>query len=161
MQNQANRTQLRRARSVLNNRRGRYAGTRRRNMRAFIFTFAILLCTTIGSAQEPQKVTLRQNQEKTAPRTAIKIKFVSVVEDSRCPEGVNCIWAGVARVKIQVRKNGKPAKEFELNTNQTDKFITFEGHEIKLASLTPYPKAGSQTNAASYLATLTIARLPK
>jgi hypothetical protein len=129
-------------------------------MKALIVTFAILLSTTIGWAQNPQKLILRQNQEKAAPRTTIKIKFVSVVEDSRCPEGVNCIWAGVARVKIQVRKNGGALKEFELNTNQNDKSIIFAGHEIKLASLTPYPKAGSQINA-SYRATLTIERLPK
>lgn len=104
------------------------------------------------------EVKLRLTQEKTAPGTAIKIKFLSVIEDSRCPEGVNCIWAGVAKIKIQLRKAGKPAKEFELDTNQTDKSITFEGHEIKLAALTPHPKSGSSMKPAAYSATLAIAK---
>lgn len=107
------------------------------------------------------EVKLRLAQEKTAPGTAIKMKFLSVIEDSRCPEDVNCIWAGVAKIKIQLRKAGKLAREFELNTNQLDKTITFEGHEIKLAALTPHPKSGSTTNTAAYSATLAITKAAK
>ena len=114
-----------------------------------------------ADARTRGEVKLRIAQEKTAPCTGIKIKFVSVVEDSRCPQGVNCIWAGVAKIKIQLRKAGKSAQEFELNTNQMDKSITFEGHEMKLASLTPYPKSGSAIKASAYSATITITKLPK
>ena len=120
-------------------------------------TFGILLAADAKTGE----IKLRVAQEKTAPGTTIKIKFLSVIEDSRCPEGVNCIWAGVAKIKIQLRKAGKPAQQFELNTNQLDKFITFEGHTIKLTALTPYPKSGAATNAAAYAATLTITKLPK
>ena len=109
-----------------------------------------------ADAKTVGEIKLRIAQEKTVLRTAIRIKFLSVIEDSRCPEGVNCIWAGVARIKIQLRKIGQTTKEFELNTNQTDKTITFEGHEIKLANLTPYPKSGTAIKAASYSATLTV-----
>ena len=122
-------------------------------MRTLILALTVIISlVAIAPAQSSQKLTLRQNQEKTAPRTAIKIKFLSVVEDSRCPEGVNCIWAGVAKIKLQLRKNGKTG-EFELNTNQLDKSITFEGYEIKLAALTPYPKSGTAIKPAAYSAT--------
>ncbi|MGB7210886.1 MAG: hypothetical protein WBD27_19685 [Pyrinomonadaceae bacterium] len=132
-------------------------------MRTILSTFLLTLLFGIFLTADAKtgEVKLRVAQEKTAPGTAIKIKFMKVVEDSRCPEGVNCIWAGVARVKIQLRKTGKTAKEFELNTNQTDKSITFEGHTIKLAALTPYPKANMSYRADSYSATLTITKLPK
>ena len=127
---------------------------------ALLFTLGFGICASVD-AKTGTELKLRVAQEKTVPRTAIRIKFLSVIEDSRCPEGVNCIWAGVAKIKIQLRKAGKPAKEFELNTNQTDKTITFEGHEIKLAALTPYPKSGTAIKAASYSATLTITKRPK
>jgi hypothetical protein len=132
-------------------------------MRMILSTFIVTLLVGIFLTADAKtgEVKLRVTQEKTAPGTAIKIKFLSVVEDSRCPEGVNCIWAGVAKIKIQLRKTGKPAKEFELNTNQMDKSITFEGHQIKLVTLTPYPKSGSAINAAAYSATLTITKLAK
>jgi hypothetical protein len=132
-------------------------------MRTILSTFLLTLLFGIFLTADAKtgEVKLRVAQEKTAPGTAIKIKFLSIVEDSRCPEGVNCIWAGVAKIKIQLRKTGKPAKEFELNTNQMDKSITFEGHTIKLVTLTPYPKSGSTTNAAAYSAMLTITKLLK
>lgn len=132
-------------------------------MKTILSTFLLTLFLGVFVTVDAKtgEVKLRVAQEKTAPGTTIKIKFLSVVEDSRCPEGVNCIWAGVAKIKIQLRKTGKPAKEFELNTNQTDKTITFEGHTIKLVTLTPYPKSGTATNSAAYSATLTIAKLPK
>ena len=132
-------------------------------MRTILST--LLLTLTVGifvtAYAKTGEVKLRVAQEKTAPGTTIKVKFLSVIEDSRCPEGVNCIWAGVAKIKIQLRKAGKPEKEFELNTNQMDKSITFEGHTIKLLTLTPYPKANMSYRADSYSATLTITKLPK
>jgi hypothetical protein len=129
-------------------------------MKAIVLTFllTLLLGIFVTADAKTGEVKLRVAQEKMAPGTTIKVKFLSVIEDSRCPEGVNCIWAGVAKIKIQLRKNGKPAKEFELNTNQMDKSITFEGHTIKLAALAPYPKSGSTTNTATYSATLTITK---
>ena len=130
-------------------------------MKTTLFTMFITFLfgmTTMATAQKPEKITVRVAQEKTAPGTTIKVKFLSVIEDSRCPEGVNCIWAGVAKIKIQLRKTGKPAKEFELNTNQMDKSITFEGHTIKLVTLTPYPKSGTAIKPAAYSATLRITR---
>ncbi|MEO7673611.1 MAG: hypothetical protein ABIU09_05985 [Pyrinomonadaceae bacterium] len=130
-------------------------------MRATLFTIFLTLftgMTTIAAAQKPGKLILRVAQEKTAPGTAIKIKFLNVPEDSRCPTGVNCIWAGVAKIKLQLRKNGKRA-EFELNTNQLDKSITFEGNEINLTALTPYPKSGTAIKPAAYTATLSITKL--
>jgi hypothetical protein len=132
-------------------------------MRTILSTFLLTLLFGIFLTADAKtgEVKLRVAQEKTAPGTTINVKFLSVIEDSRCPEGVNCIWAGVAKIKIQVRKTGKPAKEFELNTNQMDKSIIFEGHTIKLLTLTPYPKSGSATNAALYSATLTITKLAK
>jgi hypothetical protein len=131
-------------------------------MRALILAIiAIFSVTTALSAQKAEKLSVRGGQQKTLPASRIAVKFVSVVEDSRCPQGVNCIWAGVATIRIQVRKSGKPAKEFELNTNQLDKSVTFEGHEIKLVGLTPYPQSDSPIRPDAYSAALTIKKLPK
>ena len=129
--------------------------------------FSILIFTLIftgflsAKSKTVGEVKLRIAQEKAVPGTAIKIKFLSVVEDSRCPTGVKCIWAGVAKIKIQLGKNGKPAQSFELNTNQTDKTINFEGHQVKLKMLTPYPNSASIVKVPKYSATLTIIKLPK
>ena len=127
---------------------------------ALVLTLAFGIFLT-ANAKAGSEVKLRVAQEKTAPGTGIKVKFLSVIEDSRCPEGTNCIWAGVGRMKIRLRKAGKPAEEFELDTNQMDKSITFEGHQIKLVTLTPYPKSGSAIKPAAYSATITITKAAK
>ncbi len=132
-------------------------------MRTILSTLLLTLFLGIFLTMEAKttaQLKLRVAQEKTAPGTGIKVKFLSVIEDSRCPEGVRCIWAGVGRVKIQLRKAGKTTV-FELNTNQLDKTVTFEGHEIKLVALTPYPKSTTAIKPAAYSATLMITKLPK
>lgn len=132
-------------------------------MRSILSTIVLtlLLGGLLTAQTRTSEVRLRIAQEKTAPGTGIRIKFLNVAEDSRCPTDVNCIWAGVARIKVRLRKNGKAVKDFELNTNQTDKAATFEGHEIKLVSLTPHPRSGGvPVKPNTYFATLTIAKLP-
>ena len=42
--------------------------------------------------------------------------FQEVEEDSRCPKGTNCIWAGRAIVKLSVVTPGKQPKEHKKDT---------------------------------------------
>lgn len=123
-------------------------------MRAVVLSLIVLFFAGFADAQV-EKISIKAGQQKTAKTGRIAIKFLAVTEDSRCPENARCIWAGVATIRIQLRKNGKTA-EFELNTNQLDKPAIFEGHDIKLTSLTPYPKTGSPISKTAYLASLTI-----
>ncbi|HEX7174033.1 MAG TPA: hypothetical protein VF240_01945, partial [Pyrinomonadaceae bacterium] len=58
----------------------------------------VLGCSSVaddGEAKDvgPRQVELRVGEETTLPDSKIKIRFLSVDNDSRCPQGVNCIWA--------------------------------------------------------------------
>lgn len=58
----------------------------------------------------------------------LSIKPVEVVEDSRCPEGVTCVWAGRLVVKLLISSGlGVSESSIELG-----KFITTEAEEISL-----------------------------
>ena len=105
-----------------------------------------------ANAQTARQIKLRVNAQKAVPASKLKIKFVSVIEDSRCPEGTNCIWAGNAKVQIKVGKAGGEMKTFELNSNSEPNTISFEGYEIKLINLEPHPKANVRINRNSYTA---------
>ncbi len=39
---------------------------------------------------------------ETAQRDGHAIRFVSVVEDSRCPQGTTCVWEGRAKVAVEI-----------------------------------------------------------
>jgi hypothetical protein len=42
------------------------------------------------------------NKEKRLAKSTLSVRFVELVEDSRCPTDTNCIWAGNAKIKIRV-----------------------------------------------------------
>lgn len=71
--------------------------------------------------------------------TALSISIDAVEEDSRCPEGANCFWAGRAVVRILV--NGSTLKLTEGNMPDSLQPV-FGNYRFVMQSLEPYPKAG-------------------
>ncbi|MFM9904087.1 MAG: hypothetical protein ACKVQJ_05885 [Pyrinomonadaceae bacterium] len=105
----------------------------------FLTIIMALAVATVVSAANPDTLTVRVDQQKTFTTGKIVVKFISVVEDSRCPEGVACIWAGNAKIKISLKKGKKSARVFDLNSTLKPEMILFEGYEIRLVDLTPRP----------------------
>jgi hypothetical protein len=129
-------------------------------MKILILTLiAILGMTTITSAAKPEKFTLRPGQQKRAAGGELRIKFVSVVEDSRCPVGVDCIWAGNAQIKVIATDERGEKKEMTMNTTMGPQGDQFAGYAINLVSLTPVPTAKGKAASSRYRATFTVARL--
>ncbi len=124
---------------------------------------SLILTLVFGSgltanAQTTQQVTVTVNKQKKASRSKLTIKFVSV-EDSRCPQGVDCVWAGNAKVKIKVTNRKGVSKTFELNTNLEPKAIKFDGYEITLRNVTPYPRSDIRIDKNGYAATFLVKKL--
>ncbi|HJR09659.1 MAG TPA: hypothetical protein VJ842_20530 [Pyrinomonadaceae bacterium] len=114
------------------------------------------------SASLGQSVNVRYGQEVTVPGYKFKIKFVAVPEDSRCPKGVNCIWAGNVRVRLQVSKaKSKPVK-VELSLNPRDfpdgEVANYGNYKLKLMRVEPYPVEGQQLTAKDYTVTLGVSK---
>jgi hypothetical protein len=112
------------------------------------------------AAQKAQQFSLRVNKQKTVTKEKMTIKFLSLEEDSRCAEGLQCVWAGNARIKIQV--TGRRGSEtFEINTNTGARGAAFNGYAITLDSLTPTPKANIRIDKNGYTATFTVRKLSR
>jgi len=131
----------------------------------FIIYFAILFAFAFGvvltaDAQEKQKATVKINNKKKFSKSKLTVKFLSLVEDSRCPQGVDCIWAGNAQIKVEI-SNGTTKETFVMNTNTGPKGASFSGFAIYLTELTPYPKANVKYAANAYKATFEILRLSR
>ena len=134
-------------------------------MKVLILTLAaIFIMTSVATAstaaQTPQTVTVKAGKQKSASKSKLKIKFVSVIEDSRCPENVQCVWAGNAKIKVIVTSE-RGSETFEMNTGMGPQGNQFDGWAITLESLTPTPRAGSKTAAKAYIAKFTITRLQR
>jgi hypothetical protein len=127
-------------------------------MKTIILVFTtILAASSVSVAQSDQRLTIKAGEQKIAFRGELKVEFVSVLEDSRCPADVQCIWAGNARVKIKVTDWRGEAKLFELNTTAGAKGDQFGGYAINLVGLTPEPKR----KGVRYAATFSIERLKR
>ena len=78
------------------------------------------------SAKQAERVSVKINEAAKA-KGGIQIRFVELVDDSRCPTDTNCIWAGNAKIKVRVTKNGR-SKDLELNTGMEPKDVAFAGY---------------------------------
>ena len=134
-------------------------------MKRKLLIIAVLLFSMTGWAQgagSQKKVRvdrqfdLKAGGEALVKEAALKIKFGSLVDDSRCPEGVDCIWAGNGKITVIVRKGKSKPVALELNTMTEPKSVTYEGYEITLVKLAPYPKKDVKIKKESYVATLVV-----
>ncbi len=72
--------------------------------------------------------------------TKTYVCFESVLSDSRCPEGAECIWAGNAQVKFRLVTASDNLLFFNLNTNTSFTNDTIVGgYRFTLKALNPYP----------------------
>lgn len=87
-------------------------------------------------------------------KAGIKVRFVEVSSDSRCPSDVNCIWAGNATVVIDLTyKDAKPLTA-KLNTFINPRDCEYAGNTISLAGLAPYPDSKTSFEERDYTARL-------
>ena len=111
-----------------------------------------------GTPPAPPEIAVKLGQSTTSADD-LKVSFLSVDEDSRCPEGVNCIWAGNAKVSIQVSKTGAKPMTLALETQRQGEPQTYLNYQIYLISLAPYPKDGVAINKADYVARVGISEV--
>ena len=80
-----------------------------------MFALALAGCATIPPAEVGPTAGLGQ----IAAGNGLKTRPIEVIEDSRCPAEVNCVWAG--RLTVRARMNGPgwtQIRDFELGVAQ-------------------------------------------
>ncbi len=101
---------------------------------------------------------LKYNKTRNNLENGIIISLDSVLNDSRCPKGAACVWAGNARVRFIYSNNTNDLK-FILNTLGSlyfPKDTLIDGFRIKLIDLYPYPEIGKIIRQRDYKAELRI-----
>ncbi|MCT2561639.1 hypothetical protein [Chryseobacterium herbae] len=116
-----------------------------------------------SSVQKEGVIYLNQGENKFLKEYEMNVTFKGVSEDSRCPEGVNCIWAGVAVAQIEVM--GTYTRPVVLLLASSDNagrnyYMSeeFNGYTISLKEITPFPKSegGVKALEGKYKVALTI-----
>lgn len=129
-----------------------------------LFTFVIGVMPQVIAAQGTSEVTLRVGQERRVASGRVRIKLISVTNDSRCPENARCVWAGNAKVKVQVRVRGGETRVLELNTSERGPGTgptggNVDSYRVKLENLTPGRMTNRTIRQKDYRATFSITKL--
>ncbi len=119
----------------------------------------ISLGSIAAVAQRDESISVTVGKAKTARISKISINFVSVLEDSRCPEGVDCIWAGRARIQVTLGVEAKEAKAVEFSLDGDDNSFEFSGYRVHFSSLNPKPTADGSPKQADYSASFRFEKL--
>jgi len=126
---------------------------RRHRTLAVILAFSTLITSTVkGAESSPLKLRVGECSEIDG----MKVKFSAVLEDSRCPEGEQCVSAGNARVQLQITQPRGRTRTLELNTQTPPLAVSVDHREIKILDLVPYPRNGRAPKPDTYVLTLGI-----
>jgi hypothetical protein len=97
--------------------------------------------------------------EQAVSIQGLRITFEGVAEDSRCPTGVQCVWAGDAAVEFILEKPPAALQRQTLHTHaRYARQADYDAFVVRLADLKPYSKEGATIAPADYIATLVVTR---
>ncbi|PKG52155.1 hypothetical protein [Olleya sp. 1-3] len=121
-----------------------------------------LLCFTIVvSAQdstlvalETPKLSIGLVERGSYMHEYVTVKFIKVIQDSRCPKSVMCIRAGEAEVLIGIYKNGLLLEEKTIIVRPNTRLLTLYSNAeviVSAVNLLPYSKEAGTVSDRSYV----------
>ena len=129
---------------------------------AFVAIF-LLLGGCIGTgglkASLGQQFSLSIGQSAQIEGEDLQIKFVEVVEDSRCPTGATCIWEGRVSLTVEIKEDNSPYKMVLIQPGMTDQYSEETYKEYRFTfKVEPYPEVDKEIAVTEYRLLLTVSK---
>jgi hypothetical protein len=107
-----------------------------------------------------QEISLSIGQSVVIKGEDLIIKFEEVLEDSRCPRDVTCIWEGRVRCLVELKIGGITEKVELIQPGLTDQpgQIQYGDYQFSF-SVEPYPEAGEEITPDEYRLRLNVSKL--
>ena len=129
-----------------------------------VLLLLLLLAACGGEAGEVkanlgQEFSLSIGQTASIQDEALKLKFLEVISDSRCPKDVTCVWQGQASCLVEITYSELLHKVtlIQPGLSEEPSQIDFNDYLIKF-NLTPYPEAGKEIKKNDYRLRLVVTR---
>jgi hypothetical protein len=87
--------------------------------------------------------------------TTLSLTLVSVLNDSRCPANVQCVWAGSADVTLRASGAGTDSTVL-LKPEAPEASVRVGSHLIELRQISPRPVVGAARDPGAYRVTLKV-----
>jgi len=102
---------------------------------------------------------LQINQSAEIKSEELKITFLNVTSDSRCPADVTCIWQGQADIEISVQKGDQDSTlSLSIGGDSSPEESIFDLYLIQLVDISPYPISTENIQPDEYTATIKITK---
>jgi hypothetical protein len=134
-------------------------------MRVIVLATCLLAATACDEQASPgptipvnQQFTLAPGDTAHIEGTGLRVQFMRVLNDSRCPADALCIHLGDATVHVGVFE-GAQTHAYDLHTDSSQpSTVEHDGLRISLVRLQPYPFSSRQIQPSDYRATLEVRR---
>ena len=120
---------------------------------------------TVASAPPTLDAPFTLARGSTATVDGLDVTFATVLEDSRCPLNVTCVWEGRATINLELAEGGRTGGinlTLPGNTGAEDSgrhpTVMALGHHVTLMALDPYPGSDEAEAGGTPTATLVVAR---
>lgn len=133
-------------------------------MRVALAIVVVLALSDCAAKAEPKPAlgaifNLRYGERATISTERLSLTFQKVLEESRCPVGVTCIWEGNARIVVMTERPPAGLSALELNTSSRYPVeAAYEGYTVRLRGVRPAPEHGRVLDAAGYSAQIEVTR---
>ncbi len=111
-----------------------------------------------GSSGDEAGTQVELRFDETAKHQDLELRWLEL-EDSRCPIGVACVWAGQIVAIVEVARGEEESVELELVHRIKGPPATSRAfdYELRLLGVDPHPKQGTTPERSDYVARIEIA----
>ncbi len=128
--------------------------------KSVVFFFMLISSYALAQSPKYQKVKYLTIKQKVCPnQRGFQLVLKMIAADSRCPEGITCIWEGEVSGIVSVYKDSKLIENTTLVFSQKNEednkkwfanYIPEKQKKIKSIVVFPYPKEGIKINPKEY-----------
>lgn len=124
----------------------------------FLGLISILLVACSTTKFDEDVLTI-STTEKSSVTNDLSFKIEKIISDSRCPEGVQCVWAGEVNLLLGVYENNSKTEEvdlvidyrnFEQNKTFFESKIPLKNKKIESIEILPNKLEGIQIDEKEY-----------
>jgi hypothetical protein len=128
--------------------------------KSILFFFIFISSVALAQITKSEKVKyVKISQKLCSNQKGLQLVFKGIASDSRCPQGVTCIWEGEVTAIVSLYKDAKLVQDktlvFSMKNAEDNKkwFATYlpaKKKKVKSLQVFPYPINGVKINSKDY-----------
>lgn len=102
----------------------------------------IVACAKSGPDKKPNGILMGKCNTIILENDNLRICYDSLINESRCPEGMMCFWEGIATGKFYFHINDAAKHTLTLATRDIERFsrdTIIGNYKVELLNIAPYP----------------------